>query len=191
MKLLEERILRDGRVEPGNLLKVDNFLNHQMDMALYREMGRELYRLFQDCGVNKILTVEVSGIALACAAGLCFDVPVVFARKFRGGNMDQEQYTAPVYSYTHGVTYQVMVSRRFLGPGDRLLLVDDFLAKGSALLGLLSLAEQAGAQVVGCGIAVEKGFQEGGSLLRQRGLRVESLAIVESMGPQGIVFASI
>lgn len=188
MLLMEERIRRDGRVGPGNILKVDSFLNHQMEPQLYREIGREFYRLFGDCGVTKILTIEASGIGIACVTAQFFDCPALFAKKSRTKNIDGQVFTAQVESFTHGGSYTVMVSRRFLGPGDRVLILDDFLAKGNALLGLINIVEQSGATLVGCGIAIEKGFQEGGRMLREKGIRLESLAIIEAMDEDGIRF---
>lgn len=188
MKLLEERILQDGRVMSGNVLKVDGFLNHQMDIALFNEMGKEFYELYKDSGVNKILTIEASGIGIACIAAQYFNVPVVFAKKNPTKNIAGEVYTTPVESFTHGKTYNIMVSKRFLNPEDRVLIIDDFLAKGAALLGLITLVEEAGATVVGAGIAIEKGFQEGGGLIRAKGVRVESLAIIEGMTEDGVTF---
>ena len=188
MLLMEERIRRDGRVGPGNILKVDSFLNHQMEPQLYREIGREFYRLFGDCGVTKILTIEASGIGIACVTAQFFDCPALFAKKSRTKNIDGQVFTAQVESFTHGGSYTVMVSRRFLGPGDRVLILDDFLAKGNALLGLIDIVEQSGATLVGCGIAIEKGFQEGGRMLREKGIRLESLAIIEAMDEDGIRF---
>lgn len=188
MKELEERIRRDGIIEDGDILKVDSFLNHQLDMTLLTALGREWARLFAGDDVNKILTVEASGIAIACAAALEFHVPVVFAKKSRSRNIAGDVYSVEVPSFTHGGVSTVLVSKRFLLPTDRLLLIDDFLANGAALEGLLDLAAQAGAWVAGAGIAVEKAFQPGGDRLRARGLRVESLARVRSMAPGRIEF---
>lgn len=188
MILLEERIRRDGQVREGNVLKVDSFLNHQMDPDLYREMGREFYRLFGKDNVTKILTIEASGIGIACVTAQFFGCPALFAKKSRTKNIDGEVLTSQVQSYTHGGVYTIMVARRFLTPADRVLILDDFLARGSALQGLIDIVNQSGAGLVGCGIAIEKGFQDGGRLLRQQGVRVESLAIVESMGEDGIRF---
>ena len=162
MNFLEERIARDGIVKEGNVLKVDSFLNHQMDAALLDEIGAELYRRFQDAGVTKILTIEASGIAIAYAAARYFGVPFVFAKKSKSVNIDDDLYSAEVESFTHKCTNRVIVSKRFLQKGERVLIIDDFLANGCALLGLISIVEAAGAQVVGIGIAVEKGFQDGG-----------------------------
>lgn len=181
MKLLEERILRDGVVKPGNVLKVDSFLNHQLDVALFDAMGAEWKRRFAGAPINKILTIEASGIGIACVAARHFGVPVVFAKKSQSINIDGDVYATKIQSFTHGRTYDVLVAKRFLGPGDHVLILDDFLANGCALEGLLRLCESAGAVVEGVGIAVEKGFQRGGDALRARGVRVESLAIVEAM----------
>ena len=181
MKLLEERIRRDGNVKPGNVLKVDSFLNHQMDVELYNEMGKEFRRLFPSEKINKILTIEASGIGIACIAAQYFHVPVVFAKKSQSINLDGEQYSTRIESFTHKRVYDVIVSKKYLQKGDRVLIIDDFLANGCAVSGLIDLIESAGAEIEGVGIAVEKGFQEGGRLLRGRGIRVESLAIVESM----------
>lgn len=181
MKLLEDRIRKDGVVRDGGVLKVDSFLNHQMDVALFSEMGKEWARLFAGEGVNKILTIEASGIGIACVAAMEFGVPVVFAKKSKTKNIAGDVYTTQVESFTHGRVYEVMVSKQFLLPGDRVLLIDDFLANGEALKGLIRLVEEAGATVVGAGIAVEKAFQPGGELIRGMGVRVESLARVRSM----------
>lgn len=187
MKLLCDRILHDGHVFPGNVLKVDSFLNHQIDPALLDAMGAEFYRLFEKEGVTKVLTVEASGIAIAIETARYFGVPMVFAKKSQSSNLDAEVFSAPVISYTHHQTYNVMVSRRYLSPDDRVLIVDDFLARGQALLGLIDIVRQAGATVVGCGIAIEKGFQEGGKLIRESGIRLESLAVVESMSDDAVI----
>ena len=181
MKLLEERIRRDGNVKPGNVLKVDSFLNHQMDVELYNEMGKEFRRLFPSEKINKILTIEASGIGIACIAAQYFHVPVVFAKKSQSINLEGEQYSTRIESFTHKRVYDVIVSKKYLQKGDRVLIIDYFLANGCAVAGLIDLIESAGAEIEGVGIAVEKGFQEGGRLLRGRGIRVESLAIVESM----------
>lgn len=181
MKLLEERIRKDGTVRAGNILKVDSFLNHQIDVTLMNEMGKEFYRLFGGEGVTRILTIESSGIAIACIAAQYFQVPVVFAKKNKTKNLDGDLYCSEVASFTHGTVYHIVVSKKFITPQDRILLIDDFLAQGNALLGLKDLVEQAGATVVGAGIAVEKGFQVGGRHLRESGMRVESLAIVDDM----------
>ena len=191
MDLLKERIVKDGRVMAGNVLKVDSFLNHQMDIELFFEIGKEFYRLFQNCGVNKILTIEASGIGIACVTAQFFHVPVVFAKKNPTKNIQGEVHTSRVESFTHGKTYDIIVSKRFLGPNDRVLLIDDFLAKGSALLGLIDLVHKAGASLAGAGIVIEKGFQEGGALVRAHGVHLESLAIVDSMSEaKGVIFRS-
>lgn len=181
MELLEERIRRDGIVKAGNVLKVDGFLNHQMDVELFNEMGKEFRRLFPSRKINKILTIEASGIGIACIAAQYFKVPVVFAKKSQSINLDGEQYVTRIESFTHKRVYDVIVSKKYLGKGDHILIIDDFLANGCAVAGLIDLVESAGATVEGVGIAVEKGFQEGGRNLRSRGIRVESLAIVEEM----------
>ena len=178
MRLLEERILRDGKVRPGGILKVDGFLNHQMDVQLFVALARQLHQVFGGENVTKILTIEASGIGLACIAGLEFGCPVLFAKKSKTKNIAGDVYKTVVHSYTHGSDYDVIVSKDYLLPGDRVLLIDDFLANGAALEGLCSLAEQAGATVVGAGIAVEKTFQSGGRRLREKGLKIESLARV-------------
>lgn len=182
MKLLEERIRRDGQVRDGGVLKVDSFLNHQMDVALFAEMGREWARLFRGEAVNKILTIEASGIGMACVcAEQMGGLPVVFAKKNQTKNIAGDVYTVQVESFTHGRVYDVIVSKRFLNPGDRVLLIDDFLANGAALEGLIQLVRQAGATVVGAGVAIEKAFQPGGERIRAAGVRVEALARVKSM----------
>lgn len=181
MKLLEERIRRDGTVKAGNVLKVDSFLNHQMDIDLFNEMGKEWARLFADRPVTKILTVEASGIGIACVAAQHFHVPVVFAKKTQSLNIDGEVYTTKIESFTHKRVYDVIVSKKFLSPEDHVLIIDDFLANGCALEGLIEIVQKAGATVEGIGIAIEKGFQKGGDLIRSKGVRLESLAIVESM----------
>lgn len=189
MRLLEERIRRDGIVLDGGVLKVDSFLNHQMDVALFGEMAREFHRLFADSGVNKILTIEASGIGIACVTAQAFSCSVLFAKKAKTKNIPGDVYSAKVESFTHGATYDIIVSKNFLGPGDRVLIIDDFLANGEALSGLMSLVSQAGAETVGAGIAIEKAFQPGGRLLRERGLRIESLARIRSMENGRIEFA--
>ncbi|MCR5154685.1 MAG: xanthine phosphoribosyltransferase [Lachnospiraceae bacterium] len=181
MKLLEERIRKDGLVKEGNVLKVDSFLNHQMDVALFSEMGQEFKRLFKDHKINKILTIEASGIGIACVVAQSFNVPVVFAKKAQSINLDGEVYTSKVESFTKKRVYDILVSKKYLGPEDHVLIIDDFLANGCAVLGLLDLINDAGATVEGVGIAIEKGFQQGGRLIRERGIHLESLAIVESM----------
>ena len=181
MQLLEERIRKDGIIKEGNVLKVDRFLNHQMDIHLFEEIGKEFYRRFSDAGVNKILTIEASGIGIACITAQYFDVPVVFAKKNQTKNIAGDVYTTKVESFTHGRVYDIIVAKEFLGKGDRVLLIDDFLANGMALEGLAELVQLSGAELVGAGIVIEKGFQQGGDLLRSQGIRIESLAIIDSM----------
>ena len=181
MKLLEERIRRDGTVKPGNVLKVDSFLNHQMDVELFDEMGSEFHRLFSDRPINKILTIEASGIGIACIVARHFHVPVVFAKKAKSINLDGEMYTTKIQSFTHQRVYDVIVAKKFLSPEDHVLIIDDFLANGCAVNGLIDLIRSAGATVEGVGIAIEKGFQQGGDLIRAKGIRLESLAVIESM----------
>ncbi len=188
LQQLIERIKRDGVVKPGGVLKVDSFLNHQIDPKLSYDMAKEIHRLFENEDVNKILTIEASGIGMAVLTGLVFDCPVVFAKKSKTINLSDDVYSTTVYSFTHQVSKQVLVSKRYLNPGDRVLIVDDFLANGAALEGLSDIVEQAGATVVGAAIAIEKAFQPGGAKLRARGLRIESLARIESMGDDSIVF---
>lgn len=189
MQLLEDRIRRDGIVREGGVLKVDSFLNHQMDIGLFEEMGKEFVRLFAGCKVNKILTIEASGIGIACIAAQQFGCPVVFAKKSKTKNIAGGVYTARVESFTHGNVNDVIVSRDFLGSGDRVLIIDDFLANGAALSGLIELVRQAGATLVGAGIAIEKAFQPGGDRIRAQGVRVESLARIQSMSVEnGVVF---
>lgn len=188
MELLEQRILSDGRLLPGGILKVDNFLNHQMDPMLLQAMAKEWRRLFDGEGVNKILTIEASGIAMAILAGLEFGCPVVFAKKSRSKNISDNVYKTEVPSFTHGNTNTVVVSREYLHAGDRVLLIDDFLATGAALFGLKDLVEQAGATLVGAGCAIEKRFQGGGDRMREQGVRVESLARITRMDDTGITF---
>ena len=188
MQLLEQRILRDGKVFPGGILKVDSFLNHQIDPALLYQMALEFKRLYDGEGVNKVLTIEASGIAIASMAGYVLGCPLVFAKKSKTRNLSDDLYSAEVVSFTHGNTSQVVVSKEYLGPEDRVLIVDDFLATGAALVGLCSLCEQAGATVVGVGIAIEKVFQGGGDKLRAGGLRIESLARIAAMNDDGLRF---
>lgn len=188
MKLLEQRILKDGEVYPGNILKVGSFLNHQMDIELLDEMGKEWARLFADAGVNKILTIEASGIGIACIAARSFGCPVVFAKKSKSLNLGKDVYTAKVESFTHKTISDVVVDRRYLGPEDRVLIIDDFLANGKALEGLMDILNQAGATLVGVGIAIEKGFQGAGDRFREKGVRLESLAIIDSMDESSIYF---
>ena len=181
MNCLEERILKDGIVKEGNVLKVDSFLNHQMDIDLFNEMGKEFARRFAGKKINKILTIEASGIGIACVVAQHFNVPVVFAKKSKSINIDGDMYVAEVVSYTHKNTNQVIVSKKFLSPDDHVLIIDDFLANGCALQGLISIVQNAGGTVEGIGIAIEKGFQAGGQIIRNLGYQLESLAIVESM----------
>lgn len=184
MKELEERIRRDGIIKPGNVLKVDAFLNHQCDVKLFDQMGREWARLFAGKQIDKILTIEASGIGIACVAARHFgDVPVVFAKKAQSINLDGDQYVTKVYSFTKQREFPVIVSKRFLNPGEHVLLIDDFLANGKAMEGLIKLCHEAGVVVEGIGIAIEKGFQDGGAKLRDAGYDLQSLAIVDSMNP--------
>ena len=189
LKLLEERIRKDGVVRSGDVLKVDRFLNHQIDVELLNEIGKELFRLYGDCGVTKILTIEASGIGIACVVAQYFKVPVVFAKKNKTKNIAGDVYTSKVESFTHGKVYDIMVSKDFLHAEDRVLLIDDFLANGAALQGLINLVRDAGATLVGAGICIEKAFQPGGDLIRSMGVRVESLARVKSLDEEkGIEF---
>ena len=184
MKLLEEKILKDGVIKSGNVLKVDSFLNHQIDVPFIAKLGEEFKRLYADTPITKILTIEASGIGLASVAAMYFNVPVVFAKKSSGSNMDKDVYFTEIYSYTHNKVNEVVVSKRFISTEDHILIIDDFLANGCALEGLIDIVRQAGATVEGVGIAVEKGFQGGGDKLRASGIRVESLAIIEKMDAQ-------
>jgi xanthine phosphoribosyltransferase len=181
MDLLKKKILEEGEVYEGNILKVDCFLNHQIDCCFLSEVGKEFHRLFKDDGVNKILTIEASGIAIGAMVAQEFKCPLLFAKKTKTKNIAGDVYTTPVESFTHGTTYDIMVSKKFIGEGDRVLIVDDFLAVGNALKGLIRIVEESGAQLVGCATVIEKGYQHGGDDLRAKGIRVESLAIVESM----------
>ena len=181
MQLLKDRIRKDGKIKGGNVLKVDSFLNHQMDIKLFEEIGKEFKRRFADVEVNKILTIEASGIGIACVVAQYFDVPVLFAKKNKTKNIAGDVYTSQVESFTHGRVYDIIVSKEFLGKGDKVLLIDDFLANGKALEGLAKLVEDSGAELVGAGVVIEKGFQPGGENLRKQGIRLESLAIVDSM----------
>ena len=192
MKLLEERIRKDGNVRAGGVLKVDSFLNHQMDVDLFNAMGVEFRRLFDGKPINKILTIEASGIGIACIVAQHFHVPVVFAKKVKSINLDGDVYSTKIQSFTHQRVYDVIVSKKFLGPEDHVLIIDDFLANGCAVNGLIDLIRSSGATVEGVGIAIEKGFQQGGDLIRGKGIQVESLAIIESMDDQTgeIVFRS-
>ena len=181
MQILLDRIRKDGVVKAGNVLKVDRFLNHQMDIGLFREIGKEFKRRFADTEINKILTIEASGIGIACIVAEYFDVPVVFAKKTKTKNIAGDVYTTKVESFTHGTVYDIIVSKEFLGAGDKVLVIDDFLANGKALEGLTSLIKDSGAELSGAGIVIEKGFQDGGKRIREKGIRLESLAIVDSM----------
>lgn len=183
MDLLKKKILDEGEVYEGNILKVDGFLNHRIDIPFLRSVGKEFHRLFKDCGVNKILTIEASGIAIGALVAEEFGCPLVFAKKTKTKNIAGDVYTSQVESFTHGTTYDILVSKRFLDKDDKVLIVDDFLAIGNALNGLIELVNNSGAELAGCGVVIEKGFQHGGDKLRMQGIRVESLAIVESMDP--------
>lgn len=188
MKALEEKILKEGKVFPGDILKVDCFLNHCIDVSFLTEMGKEIASLYEGCGVNKILTIETSGIPIAFAAAQFMNVPVVFAKKDKSGNISNSVYSSKVESFTRKNVYDAVVSKEYLTSSDRVLVIDDFLAKGNALNGLLDILSQAGASLVGCAIAIEKGFQGGGDELRKSGIRVDSLAIVESMTDCSLTF---
>lgn len=181
MQLLKDRIRKDGKIKEGNVLKVDSFLNHQMDVKLFQEIGKEFKRRFADEEITKILTIEASGIGIACVAAEVFDVPVVFAKKTQTKNIAGDVYTTKVESFTHGRVYDIIVSKEFLGKGDKVLMIDDFLANGKALEGLAELVTKSGAELVGAGVVIEKGFQVGGDIIRSKGIHLESLAIVESM----------
>ena len=185
MQLLKDRIIKDGKVFPGNILKVDSFLNHQMDIELLEEIGKEFHRIYSGVGVTKILTIEASGIGIACFVAQSFGVPLLFAKKSKTKNIAADVYTSRVESYTHGTVYDIIVSKEFLHSDDTVLIIDDFLAKGQALNGLIDIAQKAGATVAGAGIVIEKGFQDGGRLIRDKGVRVESLAIIDSMDDSG------
>ena len=186
--VLEERILKDGIVKPGNVLKVDSFLNHQMDIAFINELGKEFQRRFADAPITKILTIEASGIGIACIAAQYFHVPVVFAKKAQSVNLDGEMYTTKVESFTHKKVYDVILSKKFLGPEDHVLLIDDFLANGCALLGLIDIVKKSGATLEGAGIVIEKGFQSGGQTIRDMGIHLESLAIIDSIADGKLTF---
>ena len=189
MELLKQRIRTDGTVKGTDVLKVDSFLNHQMDVELFAEIGKEFLRRFEGCGVNKILTIEASGIGIACVTAQFFHCPVIFAKKSHSKNIDGAVYSTKVESFTHGRIYDVIVSKKFLGPGDKVLIIDDFLANGAALEGLIDLVHQSGAQLAGAGIVIEKAFQPGGDRLRAQGIRVESLARIKSMNEEtGVEF---
>ncbi len=184
MNFLEKKIVEQGVVEKGNVLKVDRFLNHQMDIELFNEMGKEFKKRFKDVEINKIITIEASGIGIACVVAQHFNVPVVFAKKSKSINIEGEMYIAEVESFTHKCKNQVIVSKKLINPEDKILIIDDFLANGCALQGLISIVNDAGAEVAGIGIAIEKGFQNGGKIIRNLGYRLESLAIVQSMDPE-------
>ena len=191
MQQMEEKILKEGQVLPGGILKVGNFLNQQIDTAFLNEIGNEIARLFDGSEATKILTIESSGIAIAVAAGIIMDIPVVFAKKHKTSNVDGDIYSTKVHSFTHGTDYDVVVSNDYLLADDRVLLVDDFLANGNALRGLVDLCEQAGAEVVGAAVAIEKRFQGGGDALRAEGIRVEPLACIESMDDDKVTFCQL
>ncbi len=189
MKELEDKIRSEGIVDNENVLKVGSFLNHQIDVPFIEKCGEEFYRLYKDDNVTKILTIEASGIGVAVLAALYFKVPVVFAKKSQSNNLTNDVYTEPIESFTHGTTYHCMVERRFLQPGDRVLILDDFLARGNALQGLIKMVNASGADLVGCGIVIEKAYQDGGKRIRDQGIRVESLARIKSMSPEtGVIF---
>ncbi|MDD6666421.1 MAG: xanthine phosphoribosyltransferase [Lachnospiraceae bacterium] len=190
MKELEEKIHREGQVRPGNILKVDGFLNHQMDIDFINKMGKEFKRLFSDRPVNKILTIEASGIGIACITAQYFHVPVVFAKKSQSINLDGNLYSTKVQSFTHKRVYDVIVSKKYLTPDDHVLIIDDFLANGCAVNGLIDLIKEAGATLEGVGICIEKGFQSGGKELRDKGINLHSLAIIDSMSDSDVVFRS-
>ncbi len=188
MQLLKERILKDGIVKPGNVLKVDSFLNHQMDIPLINEIGKEFKRIYGNTPITKILTIEASGIGIACIAAQYFNVPVVFAKKAQSINLDGEMYCTKVESFTHKKVYDVILSKKFLHADDHVLIIDDFLANGCALMGLIEIVKSSGATLEGAGIVIEKGFQRGGDTLREQGIRVESLAIIDSMTDESLTF---
>ena len=188
MNFLEERILKDGIVKEGNVLKVDSFLNHQMDIRLFDQIGEEFKKRFEGTEINKILTIEASGIGIACVAARHFDVPVIFAKKSKSINIEGDVYVAEVESFTHKCKNQVIVSKKFLNPGDKVLIIDDFLANGCALLGLIDIVKKSGATLEGAGIVIEKGFQHGGQQIRDMGVRLESLAIIDSMTDDSLTF---
>lgn len=188
IKALEEKILKEGKVLPGNVLKVDGFLNHRIDVGFIMEMGREIAELYKDCPVNKILTIESSGIAIAFAAATFMNVPVVFAKKHKSNNISDNLYSSSVTSFTHNNTYDAVVSKDFLGADDKVLIVDDFLARGNALHGLIDIVNQAEAELIGCAIAIEKGFQNGGDKLRAQGIRIDSLALIDNMTENSLTF---
>ncbi len=189
MRLLEERILKDGKVYPDNVLKVDSFINHQMDIKLICELGKEFYRLFKDCGVTKIITIEASGIGIAALTAQYFEVPMVFAKKSKTLNISDDFYCAEVESFTHGVKNKVIISKEYISKNDKVLLIDDFLANGKALCGLAEIVTLAGAEIVGAGIVIEKAYQNGGKIIREKGIRVEALARISEMSVEnGVKF---
>lgn len=190
MEILKQRILKDGHIKAGNIIKVDSFLNHQMDIQLLNQIGEEFAKRFADQKITKILTIEASGIGIAALTSGHFGyVPVIFAKKTLSKNLDGELYKSKVHSFTKGITYDVQVSKKYLSPEDNILIIDDFLAKGQALLGLIDIVKQSGAKLAGCGIVIEKGFQDGGKILREMGVRLESLAIIKSADPEnGVTF---
>lgn len=189
MELLENRIIQDGKIYAGDVLKVDNFVNHRMDVDFLCLLGEEFYRLYKDCGVNKILTIEASGIGIACLTAQFFHCPVVYAKKSKSSNLSDELWISHAHSYTHNTDHNIVVSKQYLGPEDHILIIDDFLAYGSAARSLLDISEQAGATVAGLGIVIEKAYQNGGRELRERGIRVESLARIASMSvEEGVKF---
>lgn len=191
MKALEEKIINEGKVLPGNILKVGSFLNQQIDVEFLREIGEEIKKLYNGCGVTKVLTIEASGIALAVAAGMAMHIPAVFAKKGKSANVSGDVYKTVVHSYTHNSDYDVVVPKDYLNPGDNVVIVDDFLANGKALEGLIDIVNQSGAKLAGCTCAIEKGFQGGGDALREKGIRVESLAVVDEMDEGKILFREI
>ncbi len=188
MQLLKDRILKDGTIKPGNVLKVDSFLNHQIDIQLLNEIGKEFKRRFADCPITKILTIEASGIGIACIAAQYFNVPVVFAKKTQSINLDGEMYCTKIESFTHKKVYDVILAKKFLTAEDHVLVIDDFLANGCALLGLLDIVKKSGATLEGAGIVIEKSFQQGGQMIRDMGVRLESLAIIDSMTDDSLTF---
>lgn len=190
MKLLKEKILEEGQVIGTQILKVDSFLNHQIDVGLYNEMGKEFKKRFENKNITKILTIEASGIGIACIAAQYFNVPVVFAKKYQSTNLDADTYVSEVYSFTKQTTYQIKVSKKYISNEDNILIIDDFLANGKAALGLMDIVKQAGAELEGIGIVIEKGFQDGGKNLRDKNIQVESLAIVDEFIDGKIKFLS-
>lgn len=188
MQLLKDRILSDGKVIGSDILKVDSFLNHQIDVQLFNEMGKEYFRRFKNDQITKILTIEASGIGIACITAQYFNVPVVFAKKIESRNLDKDTYESEVYSFTKDKNYKIKVSKKYIDKEDRILIIDDFLANGKAIIGLKDIVDQAGATLVGAGIAIEKGFQGGGKALREQGVRIESLAIIQSMEQGRLIF---